>query len=166
MNKSMMFLLKIKPKSESGFSLIEMLVVIVIIGILASIAVVSYLSQASKAKQSEAKLYVSSVNEAQQIYRMQKNEFAQNVDQLEIGLSINTTDYAYNLVDSNDQTTSLFNAVPKDSTTLRAYRGGVMVTEQGLALSVACQTTTPSNTPPGIDFNGVPKCGNDAEAMR
>jgi prepilin-type N-terminal cleavage/methylation domain-containing protein len=42
-------------QSESGFTLVELLVVIIIVGILSAIALPSFLNQANKAKQSEAK---------------------------------------------------------------------------------------------------------------
>ena len=60
-------------KSQSGFSLIELLIVLVIIGILAGIAIPRYMSSTVKAKQTEAKELLH------QIYLMERS-FYQNND--------------------------------------------------------------------------------------
>ena len=141
-----------RKKSESGFTLIELLVVIIIIGILAAIALPSFLNQAAKAKQSEAKSYVGSVNRAQQSYRIDKPKFADSVATLEIGIPTQTVDYTYAMGKSSASDTT-FTATPNDTTTLRAYTGGVMVLPStGQSSAAACQTTDPSGTPPTVTF--------------
>ncbi|MBD3881679.1 type IV pilin-like G/H family protein [Phormidium tenue FACHB-886] len=152
---------------EQGFTLIELLVVIIIIGILAAIALPSFLSQAAKAKQSEAKIYVGSVNRAQQAYRIEKPQFAATVEQLQIGIPTETTDYKYEIFLSTPAQTK-FDAIPKDPTTLRAYTGGVMVvTTTGQFSTGACQTTRPSAATPAITFSPTEvKCADVDQVMR
>ncbi len=65
-----------KKKANEGLTLIELLVVVIIIGILAAIALPSMLSQAAKARLAAAKTAVGSVNRAQQVYRLENQEFA------------------------------------------------------------------------------------------
>ncbi|MCH9032245.1 MAG: prepilin-type N-terminal cleavage/methylation domain-containing protein [candidate division Zixibacteria bacterium] len=59
-------------RSESGFSLIELLIVLVIIGILAGIAIPRYMSSTTKAKQVEAKELLH------QIYMMERSYFLEH----------------------------------------------------------------------------------------
>lgn len=75
---------------ESGFSLIELLIVLVIVGILAGIAIPRYMSSTVKAKQTEAKELLH------QIYLMQRSYF-QNHDQYWIPASgtMASKDYPY-----------------------------------------------------------------------
>ncbi len=64
---------KIKSKlDQSGFSLIELLIVLVIIAILASIAIPRYMSSTTKAKQTEAKELLH------QIYLLERSHFQVN----------------------------------------------------------------------------------------
>ncbi len=158
-----------RKKSDSGFTLIELLVVIIIIGILAAIALPSFLNQAAKAKQSEAKSYVGSVNRAQQSYRIEKTAFAADLGTLEIGIPTQTLDYSYEIAKGADAKSVVFNATPKDTNTLRAYAGGVMaIAVTGQSSAAACQTTSPSATPPVITFAnpGGASCATADNNMR
>jgi type IV pilus assembly protein PilA len=156
-----------RKKSDSGFTLIELLVVIIIIGILAAIALPSFLNQAAKAKQSEAKSYVGAVNRAQQSYRIEKPQFATDIAKLEIGIPTTTVDYTYDIPTTGTSST-VFSAVPTDSTTLRAYAGGVMVVATtGQSSAAACQTTSPSATVPAPTMTGTQAvCTAPLENMR
>jgi type IV pilus assembly protein PilA len=59
--------------SESGFTLVEILVVILIIGILAAIAIPAFLSQTSKASDAAAKTQVGTLEVAEKSYAIEHN---------------------------------------------------------------------------------------------
>lgn len=70
---------------NSGFTLIELMVVLVIGGILAAIAIPSFLSRANAAKQAEARTFLGTLNRAQQAYYAEHSQFTDNIDSLAIG---------------------------------------------------------------------------------
>ena len=64
-----------KKNQNKGFTLIELLVVVIIVGVLAAIALPNLLGQISKARQTEAKVNLGAINNAQQAYRLEKGRF-------------------------------------------------------------------------------------------
>ncbi|MDH6059847.1 type IV pilin-like G/H family protein [Chrysosporum bergii ANA360D] len=162
-----------KKKEDEGFTLIELLVVIIIIGILSAIALPSFLNQAAKAKQSEAKTYVSTVNKAQQSYRVENTAFAASVEPLQIGISSETTDYRYTL-GAGPNTASVL-ATPKDITALRGFSGGVAILASGQTTAIACQTkgvqnvnnvAIPTLAPAAATAAAGASCGGNMEDMK
>ncbi len=116
-------LLLINNNAGSGFTLIELIVVILIIGILSVMGFNSFLNFAPKAKQSEAKTAIASINSAQSSYFLEKAIFANDIDQLSLGLSQTTANYDYILVGGN----VLVATVNADTanTALKSYAGAV-----------------------------------------
>lgn len=159
-----------KKKEDEGFTLIELLVVIIIIGILSAIALPSFLSQASKAKQTEAKTFVGAVNRAQQAFRMENQQFAgnSNLADLQLGVPTQTEYYGYSLSAAAASSTTVSAApIANESSTLRAYAGGVVVLTTGLTKSQTCMTTGVSGNAPSLNFSGSDvTCAGNAVLMK
>jgi type IV pilus assembly protein PilE len=73
---------KMQKNQESGFTLIELMIVIVVIGILATLAVPKYLSVTRKAKESEAKLMLSQIQSLQESFYREHETYATSLDEL------------------------------------------------------------------------------------
>ena len=84
-----------QKKADKGFTLIELLVVIIIIGILSAIALPAFLNQANKARQSEAKQALGAINRGQQAYYLERQGFADVIDNLGLGVASFTSNYNY-----------------------------------------------------------------------
>jgi type IV pilus assembly protein PilA len=139
-----------KPSRETGFTLVELLVVIIIIGILAAIALPNFLNQTAKAKQTEAKQNISQINKTQNIYRSEKNAFATSFDALAVNVlkgdtNASTTNYSYTLVSNNNDSTTI-TAQSRDSA-LKSYAGGnvrfMNGNSESVLATVICENSTP-----------------------
>ena len=87
-------------KKESGFTLIELMIVVTIIGVMASIAIPNYLSYVCKSKQSEAKYHLDKLATLQSIYFAEHRIYATNLGNLGFGFR-GETRYTYT-IDSAD----------------------------------------------------------------
>ena len=67
-----------RDRKNSGFTLIELMIVVVIIGILASLAIPRFMKAASKAKQSEAKQLLKQIYTMQHTYFIPYDSYALN----------------------------------------------------------------------------------------
>ncbi len=122
-----------KRRQDQGFTLIELLVVIIIIGILSAIALPAFLNQANKAKQSEGKQYIASINKGQQAFYAEGGKFTTVISDLGLGLKTQTTNYVYKLAAATTGEQANSNAVPTNTTSLRAYGGVVVLVQSGEA---------------------------------
>lgn len=64
-----------KRYRQSGFTLIELMIVVVIIGILAAMAIPRFIAVSTKSKQSEAKLLLKQIHNNQQTYFQQNQTY-------------------------------------------------------------------------------------------
>jgi len=112
----------------------------------------SYLSQRNRAKESEAKMYVGSMNRAQQALFIEKSAFATSVNALGIGIKTETKNYKYS-VRATKQTA--FNYGVSKKPELKSYVGGVFVIraksnngeDEMRTESILCSTDTPGTIP-------------------
>jgi len=72
-----------KRKTESGFTMIEIMVVVVIVAILAVIALPTYLNYVKSSYASEARTVMSNINNASKMYYQTRGEWPTEVDELE-----------------------------------------------------------------------------------
>lgn len=115
--------------NSQGFTLIELLVVVIIGGLLAAIALPSFLNQSNKAKQVEAKLYLGSLNRAQQAYMLEHLHFTSDLDKLSVVLKP-SSNYQFSIaLSSPDRLYAIHHAASLHST-LRAYVGMAATIQQ------------------------------------
>ena len=73
----------LKRRTQSGFTMIEIMVVVVIVAILAVIALPTYLEYVKSSYASEARTVMSNVANASKMYWQTKGEIPDDIDQLE-----------------------------------------------------------------------------------
>ncbi|MEM7770197.1 MAG: type IV pilin-like G/H family protein [Cyanobacteria bacterium P01_E01_bin.6] len=83
-----------KNPSTQGLTLIELITSLVIISILSAIALPSFLNLSLRSRHAEAQVNVASILRAQQAHYTWKNEFARNLDDLQLHIS-DSQFYAY-----------------------------------------------------------------------
>ncbi len=154
-----------QKKQDSGFTLIELLVVIIIIGILSAIALPSFLNQASRAKETEAITVAGAYNRAQQTYRLENNQFAPQITNLEVGLQTNSNNYNYTVGSSG--TTTAITATPNDSQTVRFVYGAVELLTAGTTATALCRANAVASAGGIPTFNATngPTCAGDTSPI-
>jgi type IV pilus assembly protein PilA len=91
---------------NSGFTLIEVLVVALILGLLSVVAIPNFIGQIGKAKESEIKGIIGAIGRAQQAYHFEKHTFATSINLLNDGNSGTGFDSNYALFPDPDEATS------------------------------------------------------------
>ncbi|HIK33855.1 MAG TPA: type IV pilin-like G/H family protein [Oscillatoriales cyanobacterium M59_W2019_021] len=113
----------------------------------------------AKARQSEGKFFVGAVNRAQQAYRLENPEFASTMEELQIILPPEGTNYQFEIVPQPAPTLSVMATATAKSEGIRSYAGAVFVLESGARESILCETNEPSQMPP--EMPAPPASRND-----
>ncbi|MEQ8464936.1 type IV pilin-like G/H family protein [Coleofasciculus sp. E1-EBD-02] len=123
----------------------------------------------SKAKQYEAKQYTGSMNRAQQAYFLEKSNFTNNIGELGLGISTETTNYTYST--SATILSSINYGVSRQSD-LKSYMGGVFLgdaeaTGELTTFAILCETKDKgTNRPPApIVEDGRLQCAPGTESL-
>jgi type IV pilus assembly protein PilA len=162
-----------KKKKNEGFTLIELLVVIIIVGVLAAIALPSFLNQIGKARGSEAKSNIGTINRSQQAYRLENNEMASDLTQLDAKISGKF--YSYTITGAGDNTAAATaTLVSTVATDLKNYGGSVeQIPAAGTTVeffgSVICETLANNDDPdvgtPPVVENTQGTCDTDSKPV-
>ena len=162
-------------RTDSGFSLVELLVVMIIAATLASIALPSFLSQASKAKEVEAKQTIGAMNRASQAYYSERSYFTDDISNLGLGINPQSANYSYSLQLSDEPMGAKSIAEPSNPQTLRAYVGGVQpiltAQDEVTTTSAICQSERPAKaSPDAVQFSSEAEatgvvCGEGYEGL-
>ena len=132
-----------------------------------------YQQQANLAKQSEAKIYISSINRLQQANFAEHEKFIPDIQTItqELGIKSQTSDYNYQVFLSQDDTVANVVAIPRDEN-LRAYVGRVTTKSNGSRLTlvaIECESIKPTNNPPLLPLptviGGNLECPTDYESL-
>lgn len=75
--------MSLKRKTQSGFTMIEIMVVVVIVAILAVIALPTYLDYVKSSYASEARTVMSNINNASKMFFQTKGQWPGEVEELE-----------------------------------------------------------------------------------
>jgi type IV pilus assembly protein PilA len=135
-----------QPLVDKGFTLVELLVVVIIIGILSAVGIPSLLSQTNRARQAEAKSTLASISRAQNSYFIENSNFVTDnskIGALELGLSLETSNYFYRVAPTANASGVVAIGVPKGPYKGYAY-GQALVYQSGsrepVITSAACES--------------------------
>ena len=113
--------------------------------------VVGFEEQKGMAQQSEARLFMSALNRAQQAYFLENNKFAAAIGELGLGIKPETEFYRYQILPQGDATKSVLMTAQAKSEELKSYSAAVFVmtnNAEELTIPVLCETEQPSTSSP------------------
>jgi len=157
--------------SGYGCGCLALLGIIGIIGIGFSFFrfIVPWIGISSRADQYEAKHYIGSMNRAQQAYLLEEGNFTDNIGELGLGISTETTNYTYS---SHASLLSAINYSVSRQSDLKSYVGGVFLgsveaTGELTTLAILCETKDKgTNRPPApIVEDGMLQCAPGTESV-
>ena len=92
-----------RPRSVSGFSLIELIIVVAIVGLLAMVALPAYNDSVRKSRRSEAVSALAAVQQSQERWRSNQANYTTDLDDLNLSASTATDYYQISLSEVEDE---------------------------------------------------------------
>lgn len=158
----------LRRQSQSGFTLLELMVVLVFMAVFMALALPNLVRQAGKAREVEFKNTVGSINRAQQAYHWEKTIFAQGATD-EDTLRLLNIDFdrqyidSYNIVGVNTQATVAPTNPNYDQDQTRAYSGATYFSS-GIYSTIICQSRLIASVT--LAPASSSDCGASAEKVR
>lgn len=112
---------------NSGFNIIELVVVVVIIGILSALAIPQYTKTVERSRQSEALSNLAAIRGAQARYYLENANYTNNFNNLDIDNTTNGTFFDYTIV-NNITTPGVIASAQRNNTKRPAGYGAYNVT--------------------------------------
>ena len=132
-----------------SMGVVPLVVFALAVGQVLTLSIQSY-GQADKAKQSEARVYIGSINRGQQAYYLDNEKFASQVEELGLGIESDSRYYRYE-IKTVEQDMTVATATPKDGG-LKSYTGAVFLTKdasgEDTTIAIACESNRDSKAPP------------------
>jgi prepilin-type N-terminal cleavage/methylation domain-containing protein len=154
-----------KKRPESGFTLIELMIVVAIIGILAAIAIPNFIKFQARSKQSEAKANLKAIFTAQKAFFQEKDRFSSLTGEVGFAPERNNR-YAYFLAATGqleDRTSSVITrATTFTGIAVDTFKYGTASAQTYAA--TACGTAAGVTAPPTPVFVATAQGNVDADA--
>jgi hypothetical protein len=115
--------------------------------------IIDLAAQKKQARESEGQQYIDSMNSAQQALYIENGKFATAIDELGLGIKLDTDNYSYQIVPQSGSIPSAMMTAKAKSPELKSYTGAVFaikVNGEFTTVSVVCGTDQPSTTPPAM----------------
>jgi hypothetical protein len=101
-----------------------------------------------KAKQTEAKIYLQSMNRSQRAYRIEHSFFTTDITALGIGMPEQTDSYVYSIRPSEKLDTQVTHLAVAKQPDLRSYIGAVAVIFDDTTVAIMCESKQSSQIAP------------------
>lgn len=128
--------------NKKGLFWIGLLAITVSGGVVTAIFLPGLLSQHSKCGQREGITFVGAMNKAQQAYYLEKKEFSDSLNKLDVGIKAQTKTHTLAIVPSNDK--AVFNYAISRKDKHKSYVGGVFVANPGTGsiATIVCEAAS------------------------
>jgi type IV pilus assembly protein PilE len=135
-------------RAQTGFTLIELMIVVAIIGILAAIAYPGYIDYITKANRTAAAAYITSLTSKQQQYMLDARQYATTLTELGETVPTDVSNHYNVTVDTDNSDTPpsyVFSAAPTGLQATRDTKCGILTidaagnkTESGTSTVAEC----------------------------
>ncbi len=134
-----------RQPSKAGENIVAFGVIGLIFALIGFIGLFGLSNMVSKAIQAEARQYIGSINKGQQAYYQENGDFSDNIDDLGLGIKLETTDYSYHISRINSNPYVISTATAKNYQ-LKSYFS-IVYLQDSRTQTMICETDEPSSVP-------------------